>query len=291
MYSLKQLVKSSVIAQRMLAVPLAIRRRWLVNKYRSAFEAMARLAALAQHDIRIAIPEFGAAFTINPRSALFQRFVIYGYYEPAVSSMFLRHIDPLRDVVDAGANIGFYTVAAARRLTSGRVLAIEPTASACRRLRINVADNGVTGKVIIEQCLLADAPGEMSVNVLDGQEEYASIGGLVHPGLVDRNSALETVPAVTLDSLVQKYQLKPALVKVDVEGAELKVLSGAVETLKAFRPYIMSECSDRMLSSQGASSIALRQLLVGLGYRVVNAESPATPLGRHIAGDIFCSPR
>ena len=269
-HSLKQIVKSSSAAQRLLTIPLWIRRYWLVRKYDSAFKALSRLATLAQHDMRITVTEFDGTFTINAKSALFQRYIVYGYYEPAVSRMFLGNVDPGRDVIG--------------------VLSIEPTANAFRRLEINVKDNGVADKVIILKVLLSDAPGEMSVNVIDGQEEYASVGELVHRGIADKTAATELVQAVTLDSLVAKYELNPALIKIDVEGSETKVLSGAIETLKRFQPYIMAECSDEMLSSQGSSSAEICKMLVGLGYRIVNPESPDTPFGSTIAGDIFCIP-
>jgi FkbM family methyltransferase len=289
--SLKQLVKSSPSAQRLLSIPLQIRRKYLVNKYRSAFDAMGRLARHAQHDIRISVPEFDGSFTLSPKSVLFQRLIIYGAYEPAVSSMFLEHVDPNRDVVDVGANVGFFTVGAARRLQKGRVLAIEPTASAFNRLVGNVRDNGIADRVVMEKVLIADAPGEGSVNVVDGREEYSSLGRLVHPSVATADAVKEEKASiVTLDFLVAKHQLAPSLIKVDVEGAEFKVLRGAVETLRRFRPYVMAECSDVMLAQQGSSSVEVRELLASLGYRIVNPEAPGTPLGKTINGDIFCVP-
>lgn len=252
---------------------------------------MRRLARHAQGDIRISVPEFGGIFTLSPQSALFQRFVIYGAYEPAVSSMFLRHVEPNRDVIDVGANVGFFTVGAARRLEEGRVLAIEPTAGAFGRLATNVKDNGVAERVVMEKVLIADAPGEGSVNVVDGKEEYASVGRLVHPSVVKADRVnQEEVPIVTLDFLVAKHRLAPSLIKIDVEGGEFKVLRGATETMRRFRPYIMAECSDAMLALQGSSSVELRALIANFGYRIVNPESPATPLGKILSGDIFCIP-
>jgi FkbM family methyltransferase len=273
-----------------MSVLLQIRRKYLVNKYRSAFDAMGRLARHAQHDIRISVPEFDGTFTLSPMSVLFQRFIIYGAYEPAVSSMFLKHVDPNRDVIDVGANVGFFTVGAARRLQKGRVLAIEPTAGAFNRLVGNVRDNGVADRVITERVLIADAPGDGLVNVVEGREEYSSLGRLVHPSVASAGVKQEQVPIVTLDFLVAKHQLAPSLIKVDVEGAEHKVLRGAVETLRRFRPYVMAECADIMLAQQGSSSVEIRELLASLGYRFVNPETPQTSFGKTIAGDIFCIP-
>jgi CRISPR/Cas system-associated endonuclease Cas1 len=52
----------------------------------------------------------------------------------------------------------------------------------------------------------------------------------------------------------------------------------------------MAECADIMLAEQGSSSSDVLKLLAAYGYRVVNVESPGTPLGKFIAGDIFCMP-
>ncbi|MEA3174151.1 MAG: hypothetical protein QOF42_1562 [Gammaproteobacteria bacterium] len=291
--SVKQFIKSSPVAQRLLTVPLHLRRKYLVSKFRPAFEAMSRLSQSTQQDIQIFVPEFGGTFALSPKSSLFQRCMIYGAYEPAVSRMFFDHIDASRDVIDVGANIGFYTIGAALRLGSGRVLSIEPTASAYGRLQRNVETNAVSAKVMLEKALVGDAAGECSISVVDGREEYSSIGGLVNPSVAHvaaQEVAREIVPIRTLDSLVTKYGLSPNLIKIDVEGAEYKVLRGATDTLSRFRPFVMAECSDVMLAQQGSSSLEIRELLKTLGYRIINPEAPRVPFGKTISGDIFGIP-
>jgi hypothetical protein len=98
------------------------------------------------------------------------------------------------------------------------------------------------------------------------------------------------VAAFTIDDLVERHELKPSLIKIDVEGGEYKVLRGAERTLRRFRPYIMAECADIMLAEQGSSSSDVLNLLAAFGYRVVNVESPGTRIGKVMAGDIFCMP-
>jgi hypothetical protein len=137
-FSLKQTIKTSPWLQKGLSLPLRLRRHYLREKYKQAFGTMKNLADIATTDIEISVPEFGGRFTLSPRSSLFKRCVIYGFYEPEVSKMFLEHIIPSRDVIDIGANVGFYTIGSALRLTSGRILAIEPTMGAYRRLQENV---------------------------------------------------------------------------------------------------------------------------------------------------------
>src|SRR3546814_7653834 len=59
-----------------------------------------------------------------------------------------KYLDPSRDVIDIGANIGFFSVLAGRRLSTGRVLSVEPTDAAFARLSRNVQLNGVSDRAI-----------------------------------------------------------------------------------------------------------------------------------------------
>src|SRR3546814_11552837 len=91
-----------------------------------------------------------------------------------------KYLDPSRDVIDIGANIGFFSVLAGRRLSTGRVLSVEPTDAAFARLSRNVQLNGVSDRAILHQGLISDTQGTNAIHVIPGMEEYSSIGAL-HP--------------------------------------------------------------------------------------------------------------
>src|SRR3546814_11047585 len=111
---------------------------------------------------------------------LFRRLFINGEYEPELAKLFLKYLDPSRDVIDIGANIGFFSVLAGRRLSTGRVLSVEPTDAAFARLSRNVQLNGVSDRAILHQGLISDPHGTNEIHVITGMEEYSSIGAL-HP--------------------------------------------------------------------------------------------------------------
>jgi len=162
----------------------------------------------------------------------------YGEWAQAEVDSLLRGIPPGGMVWDVGANVGTHTLAFARRVgPSGRVYAFEPQRTLFELLRTNVERNGLSGICRLLDTGLADAPGEMVVPTLD----YARPS---HPGGVallpaSPGSAGERVRVTTLD-LCRPDACD--LIKVDVEGMELQVLTGARATLSRFRPLVSIEC-------------------------------------------------
>jgi FkbM family methyltransferase len=137
-------------------------------------------------------------------------------------------------VVDVGGHQGTFTLPAAARVgASGRVIAVEALPANRERLERNVSRNGLK-QVTIVGAAASDAAGEASLAVLgDG-----TCGSLV----IKPAGAREI--AVRMDTLDHILELagapKPALIKIDVEGACLSVLKGAAKTLES-RPRLVME--------------------------------------------------
>jgi FkbM family methyltransferase len=182
-------------------------------------------------------------------------------YEPE-----LRHLDRLvrsgGTFVDAGANIGLYTVVAATLVGDrGTVVAVEPSAATCALLRRNVELNGLHNVVVVQKAL-SDATGTARLFHVAGAPNY-SLGE--PPG---GTSTYEDVETVTLDELVRAYELSDvSCVKIDVEGAESLVLRGAEDTLSRWHPSVILEVNDRNAARMGASQADAAALLVAQGYR------------------------
>jgi FkbM family methyltransferase len=288
--SLSNMVKRSPALRAALAGPIALRRQYLKFLDRRSELILDRLATTVQGDVILSVPEFDGSFALSPSSDLFRSLLVEGRYEPILANLFAKHVSPNRDILDVGANVGFFTVLGAKRLLRGRVLAIEPTEGAGARLKRNLIHNSVSEKVILFEGLVSSGEGFQLLNVVKGREEYSSIGALAHPSIAGEEFVQELVPTMTLDSLVSAHQLDPGLIKIDVEGAEALVFAGATNTLATHRPVIISELSDYLLRKMGASAAKIVSDLERLGYRVTDPIDPKAGPGTRDFGDILAVP-
>lgn len=196
----------------------------------------------------------GLRLRLDLRESL-QRDFLFGLYDQRELRLLRRHLEPGGDMVDVGAHIGMYAVAAGLALRGrGRVLAFEPNPDARRQLEANLALNGVEN-VLVRPVAVAARSGEALLHVpRTSDPSFSSLGG----GRFAEGEPV-AVPTVTLDDEVRAAALRPAFVKIDVEGGELDVLASAGETLTA-RPVLLVELGE-------ASAGAAEELLGALGYR------------------------
>jgi FkbM family methyltransferase len=181
-----------------------------------------------------------------------------------VTSDFIRRIlAPGMVMFDVGANVGYYALTAAKRVNpGGRVFAFEAAPAVAERLRENVVMNGL-GNVSVIHGAVCDRDGEIEVRIHRDDSEGNS--------LVDFAPDWEAVrvPAITLDDFAARQHINRVdVMKIDVEGAEHLVLSGASGLLsRPGRPVIVLEMNPSALRAGGSSCRALVEQLASFGYR------------------------
>jgi len=168
--------------------------------------------------------------------------------------------------IDIGANEGFYTLFAARRVgAEGRVLAMEPSPRELHRLRHNIAINQLEN-VVVDTRAVGRQQGKATFHIADPEHNgQNTLGDFGHQGV----TAVEhiEVDLIDLDALAAEHGLNGVnVVKMDVEGAELEVLKGAENVLGRFRPIVLFELFDASLRKQGASAAAVLDFLQQRGY-------------------------
>ncbi|NHV98517.1 MAG: FkbM family methyltransferase [Thaumarchaeota archaeon] len=179
-----------------------------------------------------------------------------------------------RDVfVDIGANVGYYTVLAAKKVgTKGVVFAIEPVAETARILKLNLRLNDIRNVIIINKAAW-HRPEKIRIHIpiFHGGRFYG-LSTALKPATTSIDEIVEGVP---LDSLV-KSSRNIMLIKIDVEGAEDKVLLGAYNLLKK-ASYIYIECGKKNVAK------VLRLLNEkGFSYRIINVPHATHLLCRRI---------
>ena len=174
------------------------------------------------------------------------------------------HLEPLRllvrpgtSVVDVGANLGFFTLKFAGWVRDGgRVIAIEPEPVNYGRLSRAVAGAGLIHLVDTVRAAAIEKSGQVGLIVND-----------LHPGDHRIGDGGVPVPAVTIDDLLAARGSPPvSLIKIDVQGAESRVLAGAGETIAAFHPALFIEVCDEALRMCQSSAERLLTELYARGY-------------------------
>lgn len=209
----------------------------------------------------------GLQLTLYPGNEICRSVFVTGRYEPNEFCLLSRILKPGMFFIDAGANIGLYTLFAARHVTEeGRVVAIEPSTREMAILRHNVVGNNL-GNVTLCPVALSDHAGEVELLVAPMRHAgHNTLGAFGYNTPLDHR---ERVSAMRLDDLVEAQDLKRVdVIKMDIEGAELAALRGGCETLRKHKPVLLLELSDRALNPQRATSADVLVLLAGHGYRV-----------------------
>lgn len=132
-------------------------------------------------------------------------------------------------VIDAGAHVGFYTVKTAKQVGSkGLVIAVEPDQRNYSFLKLNVKVNKFNNVIPI-RVALSNYEGKGLLFL----SEKSCAHSLIRAEKVGFTAKSKEVSVKTIDGIIEKLQLtRVDLLKIDVEGAEFKVLIGAEKSLK-----------------------------------------------------------
>jgi FkbM family methyltransferase len=190
-------------------------------------------------------------------------FLLRDWTEPELRELQL-FVRPGDVFVDVGANIGLFSLKAALIVgRNGRVIAVEPGLAASRLLAENLALNDLP-HVRQVRTALADSIGQATlhhVNLGDDPQAFS----LLSDGT---DSEGENVPVTTLDALAAELGLdRMDCIKIDVEGAEERVIAGARESLGRWHPTVIFEANCPTLTDQGLPADGAWNQLRDLGYR------------------------
>jgi len=218
----------------------------------------------------IQLKGYSLTFEYRPNSYM-GRFLSYRRMYEEGPLRTLRHIlRPGDAFLDAGANAGLYTVIAAHLVgPSGVVLACEPQNGVSSLLRANVIANGLAN-VQIHLVAIGRTPGRAFLyQPAPNNDGEASLA--LKPGEEATAPPPQPVTVSTVALLLQQASLAGLrCMKIDVEGAELEVLSGTSPFLTPTTiPYILWEGIDRHLVRFDATLEQVWQIFWSNGYQVL----------------------
>ena len=181
-------------------------------------------------------------FLINKADSWIGRSLdVYGEWAQAEIDLLSNFIEEGDIFIDCGANIGTFTVPAARLVgSSGKVVSFEPQRIISQLLNANIALNELKNVGVYNSAVgVTNNPIEVPEVIYEAE---ANFGGI---SLLDdwrSQGKVSLVPQVTLDEVFS--DTCPAFIKIDVEGMETSVLKGGRETITRCNPtmYIENNC-------------------------------------------------
>lgn len=182
-------------------------------------------------------------------------------WEPHLTRYLLKHLRPADVFLDAGANLGYYSVLCAPLVA--RVIAFEPVARTHRYCEMNIALNALPN---VELHRLGLWHEEATVSM---RGDCVGVNAAIAPSA--DAAGTEAVRVSSLDGLIRTGKLRLTrldVIKMDVEGAELAALKGMRQTIDRHRPRIILELNPPMLSTFGVTLDDVWRFLREIRYEV-----------------------
>ena len=217
-----------------------------------------------------------------------------------LSNIFAAILTPCKSFIDIGANIGWFTLIAGRKMAQywtpekgerGRIISFEANANTAKILMSNVVASPYRDQIDVFPYALSDSTDilyfeDMKVGNIAGSSVHRNpLNNLnqAQQDVVDKydgsyeavgqNPLLKT-PCLTLDEVLEDHRQDIGLIKMDVEGSEPSVIRGAKETLKLFKPDMLVEFhGDKLRLVSDATPASLVAQIEDLGYAFYDFQS------------------
>lgn len=213
---------------------------------------------------------YGIKYKLNLND--YQSWLLYFFSDNDSSFGSLKHLKEGDVVIDVGGNIGQTALMMAKKVGhGGRVYSFEPFTRTYDRFKENLSLNPSVQNIILHKLALGAKAEKLTMYV---ENEKNSGGNRIKPIGKEVNTEVEEVNISTLDEYSNSNSInKVDLIKIDVEGFEMKVLLGSQMIIQKFKPSLFIEANDKNLRAQGDSLLLMSDFLKRNGYAIFNAEN------------------
>lgn len=180
-------------------------------------------------------------------------------YEPALSYCLLNHLKHNSCFLDIGAHIGYFSCIAAAKCKKGEVHLFEVDKKCLKYINKNININNFNN-IKINNLAVSDSLSGVFIPNKNLPNNKTNI-------MVKRFTG-RYVPSITVDDYVAKQQIQPDCIKIDVEGAEQKVINGMQKTLQLSPLTLLIEIHNNVLEQFGYSSNEILEILSKNGFSV-----------------------
>ena len=219
----------------------------------------------------------GATIAVDPSDYIGWAILRTGHYEASSLDLALRLVAATPGLfIDVGANFGWYSCAIAT-ISGATVVAIEPDCANCAALRANLALNEFRNASVVNAAVGVAPDAVPMIRRSDGTSGTMAIDTARGDG-----AWVATLPLDLLLSRVVDPPMRPALIKIDVEGSEPQVLAG-LDFSGPFRPRnIIMEYEPVFSQTAWGGFAGLQAFFAVRGYDILDVNGrPAAP-GREL---------
>jgi FkbM family methyltransferase len=201
----------------------------------------------------------------------------------AMSVLLVSILSRTAHTIDVGAHGGAVLRDILRVAPAGRHIAYEPIPEFAQSLAEQFP------AVTVRAAALSDKPAEASFIHVDSAPEYSGLREREYHGVTEVRKREITVRTERLDDALPDG-FRPDFIKIDVEGAEMLVLRGAIETLLQFRPTIIFEHGAGASERYGTRPEDVWDLIIGeLDMRIFDLDGRG-PYSRERFAEVFAEP-
>ena len=217
---------------------------------------------------------------------LSQELYCYGFEETEII-FFKKYLSAGDIVIDIGANIGLFTLIASERvLPNGKVFSFEPSPQTYAWLAENIEANSLSN-VSAFKSALSDRDGVIDFYI--SSQGFDAFNSIIKPSK-GKDYIKESVPTLTLDSFIKNANLEGGinLIKIDVEGFEIPLLSGAMHLLSSNKaPDMIVEFTESNAKNANTTCAQLYSKISSFGYELYQYDAKRNILVKEPAGQSY----
>lgn len=216
----------------------------------------------------------GLKIKIYPKNEMFRSIYVNGKYDPNMIVVLKAFLKPGDTLLDVGANCGYISLPLIKAIgDNGKIIAIEPSTRDYKRLIENISINKLSEIVKPVKFAMGDRVGSKTMLIASEERSASNTLGMKFAFQGIEKETTEDVNVTTIDNIVNMENLtKVNVIKLDVEGSEVRCLEGAKDTLANFKPVIVMSVNRDALGHSKRTVEQMEKILKENGYKTYGLE-------------------
>jgi len=218
----------------------------------------------------------GLFFEVDISEGLDLSLFLFGNFQKHVSDNKFIHLPQDAVIFDVGANVGIMSISFAQKAIHGKIYAFEPTHYALEKLKRNIELNEKIASSIhiVNTFVSSEEKKTSNIKAFSSWKIDKKIGIAQHPVHGGTAMPTEGVPTITIDEFVHEHKIdRIDFIKIDTDGHEFEVLSGARKSIEHLKPQIIFELGQYVMIERGISFMDYKGFFDDLDYKLSDASN------------------